>query len=406
MTIEARTLKASSNSLSIRAGSSDVRIYTTANRARPLFIVVWYVGEIRYRRNFRSLEIAKDEAKRIAKMLNTGRNLAANLSNADCETFISARKLTDSVQTPLLAAVEEYVACRQTLGERSLLAAVKDYMARNRGVRLGVTVTQVAKEFIEAKKQDGVSQRYIYQLQSSLNRFAAAFPIPILHVKSHQIDEWLRKTGGAPRSRNCNHTNIRTFFSWAKSRSYLPKTEVTEAELVSKVKVGDTDTQIFTKEQLVKILRAASEEMIPYLVLGAFAGLRSAEIARLDWSAIDLERRIIQIRAGQAKTASRRITPISENLRQWLLPHVGSGLVIKDRGICRNVTPLAKKCGFEWPNNGLRHSYISYRIALVKSAEQVALEAGNSPTIIFKHYRELATEEQAAEWFNIRPETE
>jgi hypothetical protein len=51
----------------------------------------------------------------------------------------------------------------------------------------------------------------------------------------------------------------------------------------------------------------------------------------------------------------------------------------------------------------LRHSYISYRIAEVKSAEQVALEAGNSPAIIFKHYRELATEGEAREWFSILP---
>jgi hypothetical protein len=59
----------------------------------------------------------------------------------------------------------------------------------------------------------------------------------------------------------------------------------------------------------------------------------------------------------------------------------------------------------KWPSNGLRHSFITYRIAQVKSAEQVALEAGNSPAIIFKHYRELATEAQAAEWFGILPVT-
>jgi hypothetical protein len=43
----------------------------------------------------------------------------------------------------------------------------------------------------------------------------------------------------------------------------------------------------------------------------------------------------------------------------------------------------------------------SYRIAIVKSADQVALEAGNSPAIIFRHYRELTTEETAKEWFGI-----
>ena len=37
----------------------------------------------------------------------------------------------------------------------------------------------------------------------------------------------------------------------------------------------------------------------------------------------------------------------------------------------------------------------------MKSADQVALEAGNSPSVIFKNCRELATEDQADEWFGI-----
>jgi hypothetical protein len=41
--------------------------------------------------------------------------------------------------------------------------------------------------------------------------------------------------------------------------------------------------------------------------------------------------------------------------------------------------------------------------ALIHGADQVALEAGNSPAIIFKNYRELATDDEAAAWFNILP---
>ena len=33
----------------------------------------------------------------------------------------------------------------------------------------------------------------------------------------------------------------------------------------------------------------------------------------------------------------------------------------------------------------------------------MALEAGNSPSIIFKRYRELTSEEQAEKWFCIMP---
>ena len=105
-------------------------------------------------------------------------------------------------------------------------------------------------------------------------------------------------------------------------------------------------------------------------------------------------------------TPLRRIVPISENLAAWLAPRVGTGPVLLTNEIYREVTALATRLNIEWPRNVLRHSFISYRLPIVKSAEQVALEAGNSPTIIFKHYRELATEEDAHDWFRIAPQAD
>ena len=43
-------------------------------------------------------------------------------------------------------------------------------------------------------------------------------------------------------------------------------------------------------------------------------------------------------------------------------------------------------------------------MAMVKDASQVALEAGNSPDIIFRNYLELVTQTQARNWFEIQPE--
>ena len=51
--------------------------------------------------------------------------------------------------------------------------------------------------------------------------------------------------------------------------------------------------------------------------------------------------------------------------------------------------------------NGFRHSFCTYRLADTQNAAQVALEAGNSPTMLFKHYRELATKEDATSWFSV-----
>jgi hypothetical protein len=120
-------------------------------------------------------------------------------------------------------------------------------------------------------------------------------------------------------------------------------------------------------------------------------------------SAVDLNRRIIELRPGPAKTASRRVVPITDNLAAWLTPVKKESGPLADRGALAKLMCLAKKLKVTWPHNALRHSFISCRISVVPSAAQVALEAGNSPAIIFKHYRELVTKEAAAEWFNILP---
>src|SRR5512140_452001 len=60
--------------------------------------------------------------------------------------------------------------------------------------------------------------------------------------------------------------------------------------------------------------------------------------------------------------------------------------------------------GVKWKHNALRHSFISYRVAKIKNVNEVAMEAGNSPDMIFKHYRELVTEKEADAWFGVTPE--
>lgn len=59
--------------------------------------------------------------------------------------------------------------------------------------------------------------------------------------------------------------------------------------------------------------------------------------------------------------------------------------------------------GAVWKKNGLRHSYISYRVADIQNVNQTALESGNSPAIIFRHYRELVRPADAKKWFGIEP---
>lgn len=137
---------------------------------------------------------------------------------------------------------------------------------------------------------------------------------------------------------------------------------------------------------------------------------------RLEWPEIRLGQHVIEIKASKSKTASRRLAPILPVLAEWLAPFqkdTGRVLVgvLDEFAIATqfkkavdaitddNGQPLVKIV-----HNGLRHSFISCRVAILKSAAEVALEAGNSSRMIFEHYRELVTEAEAKEWFALRPD--
>ena len=57
------------------------------------------------------------------------------------------------------------------------------------------------------------------------------------------------------------------------------------------------------------------------LAIGAFAGVREAQIKRLNWSEVDQKRGHIEIKSSKAKSARRRIIEMQPNLREWLRPY-------------------------------------------------------------------------------------
>jgi len=57
-----------------------------------------------------------------------------------------------------------------------------------------------------------------------------------------------------------------------------------------------------------------------------------------------------------------------------------------------------------WPLNALRHSFGSYWLAKFKDTAALALQMGNSPQIIFAHYRELVSPDDAKQFWSMKPE--
>jgi len=389
--------------LKVKFGSSVVPVYQTESKGRVRYSLSFYRDGRRQRVVFSSLEEAKQEALLVAQQIQRGMQHVTDIRPHERDAYVRATELLAGLHVPLVAAVEDYVQARMLADGQSLTSITEDYRKHLRPLARRATVPELVAELLAARSQDGASKPYRAQLKTVLTRFAAAFPGEILAVTSADIDGWLRGLDVSASSRNGMLICVKVLFSFARSQNCLPAEQRTAPEQLTKVKIKRDDVTVFTPAQMAKILHAAPPHLVPILAIGAFSGIRMAELNRLDWSAVDLDRGFIELRAGQAKTASRRIIPITDNLRAWIEPLERTGKVVRHAGLHREVTALARALKLTWPRNILRHSFISYRIAAVKSADQVALEAGNSPAIIFKHYRELATSEQATEWFAILP---
>ena len=287
------------------------------------------------------------------------------------------------------------------------------------------TVRQVVDEMLAAKRAAKLSEVHLKDLHSRLNRFADVFQLNIAGVSGTMLQTWLDGMKASGRTKRNYLAVIAALFNFCIKRKYLPKEAVEEIEAVQQQKVDNGEIEIFTPGEMREILNAARPEMVPWLAIAGFAGLRSAELQRLDWSEVNLMERHIEIKASKAKTAARRLAPITDNLAAWLTIFVKPSGKVMDFESWWNQIPkvveaindlrkqsLAKAAGidlssalkFVWKHNALRHSFLfSYRLAVIKNAAKVALEAGNSPQMIFSNYRQLVTEAEAARWFGVMP---
>ena len=76
-------------------------------------------------------------------------------------------------------------------------------------------------------------------------------------------------------------------------------------------------------------------------------------------------------------------------------------------GLRKRLEAVRAAAGFEtWESNAMRHSYGSYRLAQCHDAAKVSLEMGNSPAMVFSHYRELVKPKDADQYWSIRPAVE
>ena len=280
-----------------------------------------------------------------------------------------------------------------------------DYLERIR--RCNVTVAELAKEVLEAKRKDGMSTTYIGDLKKRLARFSADFGLrPIAAITVEELDNWLRNLDCGPKSRANFRANVGVMFSYAERRRVIDSNPVLRT---AQPKLVDKPPEIFSVDELAALLHAArsnAPEAVPMLAIGAFAGVREAEIKRLNWSEVNQRRGHIEIKSSKSKSARRRIIEMQPNLLDWLRPYTGMTGAVVPVNARKKLDAIRKDAGLaRWPKNGLRHSFASYRLAATHDAPRVATELGHtSPHMLYSTYRELVLPEEAERYWKLVPD--
>jgi integrase len=285
----------------------------------------------------------------------------------------------------------------------SILDAAREYVRRMELVTKSETVGKTFELFLGAKADDGLRVRTLEDLRYRLGRFSESFgERKIADITASEIDRWLRDLHQSPLSRNAFHLRLHTLFEFARQRGWILSNPLKD---VPKAKVTQKPPGILSPEQVARLLESASEETLPIFALGAFAGLRSAEIERLEWRHINWDERLVEVPALSSKTASRRLVTIQPNALLWLEPCRGkSGRICQTNHRRRMVEDRHKAGITNWPSNAMRHSFASYHLAMFKDAPALSLELGHiTPQIVFAHYREVVSRFEAEKFWKIAP---
>ena len=354
-----------------------------------------------------SFEEAEQVARDACRKTANGTHSALELPLADRLSFIRATEILAPTRVPIDIACRDYADALQILGGKASLAeACREWVKRNSVALPQITIIDAAKKFnAESETEKSLLRRKA--LAWTTRHLERAFgTVRVETITPDQISRHLAGLALAERTKKNHRDSIGFFNRWLILRGYLAKgTDWLEhVQDYSKAKTGEIE--IYTPVEVSKLLSTANG-MTAFIAIGAFAGLRHAEIARLDWSAIDLKDGWITVQKTIAKTGVRRLVPIKDNLKKWLSPVVKqSGPVVPYENTTKQLLKVAGEAGVTWKHNALRHSYISFRLAECADIGRVADEAGNSAEVIRTNYLRRVKPDQGDEWFSIVPAPE
>jgi len=372
-----------------------------------LFHAYWNCNGQRGKTSSKSYEKAKEKALTALKCIHSGQADIVSLPTREAREIIAARNLLkDAGITNILKIATDYLSFREIAPEANLIEVGQFWRDSHSDIQ-AMIFNKAAWDWFKTN-QPRWKPRTRAEHEKRINQLIDCFRCNACDLTFESIRLFFQVELGSksPKTRNHFRETLRGIINHCVDRSWL-KSDHGLKSLLRPEKAPPADPEILTPQEFQGVLEAASPELLPCVAMMGLCGIRTSEIEGLTWEKVFGVKGYIELNARRTKTAQRRLVPCPEALYAWLEPYRGrKGLVW--RGTFNSFEGayrvLRKKVGIAGKQNCLRHSYASYRMAIVNDAPKVANEMGNSPAMIYRNYRKLVTPLQAEEWFAVFPQ--
>ncbi len=303
-----------------------------------------------------------------------------------------------------VAQITEAALAFLRLGDKSLTEVVDFYFEHARPAGGGKTFNQLLKFYLDLKQSKGVTKKHLRGLRTIGELFAEDFgTTPVNQINQQAVEAWLEELDLEPLTVGNYIRDLRSIFREAERREWCKSNPFAN---IKKPQVIGGEIACLTPTEVARLFVRCLADFAPLLGLKIFAGLRTSELLRLDWEQI--HKAEIIIHAQQSKTRGRRVVTIQPNLARWLaLAKPEEGLLWKkgQNAFHDAIARLAVAARVRLESNSFRKTFGSYHFAKFKNENLTASEMGNSPKVIFIHYRAVVSAEAATLFWSIDPVT-
>lgn len=297
----------------------------------------------------------------------------------------------------------------------------RDYLKTEQDKEASALIPTLADEWLKDKqdKKHKLKPKTLNAIRQTANLLKSTFPAKRIKAFTKADAEKFIFTINGEYQQEGTRNRCGQFFNWCIAKEYGTANPFSSKLLT--VTLPEVDIEIFdsaTTEKVLELCEAKHKDLIPYVAVCFFAGLRPGEAEQLTWEHIHLEEGTIHVLGSTSKAGVTHNVDIEANLAEWLekyRPADAKGLICPTgKTLARKRQLLHADLGYkaagknqeaaEITQDVMRHSYASHWQAKYTNAHKLAELMANSVEVIRDHYKKVVSKKEIEAYWSIKPE--